>query len=246
MTLFVSGFVIWKRSREEHLDEASLFDATLKTGLLSLLAGRLVYILFHLDRFGLSLGKWWIFWRQPGIHWLGVFLLVGVIAWRMTKGKKWPSFQVLDIWALAATMGLMVMTWGEFLGGSSAGRPTQLPIGVVYPGSVQKQLPVNLVMAILWSILASFLWWVEKKYRRFEWYQKFKGDARPGLVTGVFLICFGLSGLIRELLSVADVLILGISLEVLLRTLAIGTGVGVIVTRSGWLHRNRFVGRKAR
>jgi prolipoprotein diacylglyceryltransferase len=233
LSLFFAGFAFWKKAREEHYDEEQIFDVLLQVNLWGFVAGRLGYVLLHLDEFGLNPLAWVSLWDRPGISYVVWVAVASVLLYRRALEEKWDGFEILDFWSLSVSMGQIWLWIGFFLAGSYVGTSTQLPWGVTLPNVFDARHPVQLYAALASVGLYWFLSWVEYHYRTFGWYRGAKKSAETGFLWSVYLIATGviLSGV--ELLQSGGLEVMGAAVGWWLYPLvAIGGGV-LLVARSG-------------
>ncbi|HKZ35318.1 MAG TPA: prolipoprotein diacylglyceryl transferase family protein [Patescibacteria group bacterium] len=190
--VFFGGLAVWTKGREEGFEEEAIMDAWLISGLVSLVVGRLGYILTHWPDFGLSWYKMLFVTKFPGLSFESVVMGALLSLSFFAIIKKWSVFKWLEVAVLGITT---VMIWGfaaSFLAGSNLGIVVNGWWGLPFPGVDGRRLPVQLIWALgLWLGLRLLRKW-EQQYRRFSWYQHDKDEARPGFVLGVFLIILGL------------------------------------------------------
>jgi prolipoprotein diacylglyceryltransferase len=226
-------FVIWKKTSEEHFEEDEVVDTILATGLWALVGARVIYILFHLDQFGLNL-IWWLNWLgKPGFAFLGG-LLGGVAAiYFQTKKRKWDFYKFIDL--VTAGLALMlVFGWlGSFLNGSNFGLPTESIVGVRFVGMFDKRLPVQLFASGLYLLLFGYLVWVEGKYRTFDWYRAGKSGVRPGFLVFSFTMVMGAIELLVAWLSPPDLVVAGVGWDRWFWIIFVLLGAGGLYWRSG-------------
>lgn len=233
LAFFLGTFVFWKRSREEYFPEDEVVDLVLVSLLWAEILGRVLYIAINFGDFGLNFYYWIAIWKFPGSIWEGA-LIGGLVSFiKIGTKKKWNVFKSLDLASIGLSLAHGLMSLGLFLSGSGIGKTTSLFWGMIVAGSFEKRHPVNLYSSIIWFGVFMFLWWVEGKYRRFVWYQKSKGDAKPGFLFFCYLITIGLAGLIYETFSESQVFFWGINIEVVVRLVVLLTGVVGLYLRSG-------------
>lgn len=230
---FFGLFVIWKRAREEHFFDEHVFDVVLSVSLAAILVARVVYILLHGERFGFSPLTWVNILGEPGLSLPGLFLGLGAGLWSAVNSRKWDFFEFADIFVVGVALAMAIGWVGAFLNGTTLGIPTALPWGVTFAGLYDKRHPVQLYAGLGYAFLFWFLWWVEAKYRTFEWYRVGKSSARNGFLTFAFLVFSGLLGMMTTALSVAEVTVGGIRPEALFWLGVFILGVGGVYWRSG-------------
>lgn len=138
---------------------------------------------FHGGMLGMALGAVWFAWKQ-----------------------KTRVMTVLDLMALGTPPGLLLGRIANFINAELWGRPTDLPWGVVFPGTAAQDCagvtgpcarhPSQLYEAGLEGLLLGGLI-IFLIFAR-EWTRK------PGQMTGVFLVGYGISRIFVELFRQAD------------------------------------------
>lgn len=99
------------------------------------LGGRLGYILFYNLGFYLANPlKLFAVW-EGGMSFHGGFLGVMVAFLIYARRKQVPFLTLIDMAALCAPVGLGLGRIGNFINGELYGRPTDVPWGIVFPGS---------------------------------------------------------------------------------------------------------------
>src|SRR6056297_1111363 len=171
-----------------------------------ILGGRLGFVVFYQPAYYLQnpieiLQVW-----QGGMAFhgglLGVVAACVLFSWR--RGIPWLS--VADVLCMATPAGLLLGRIANFINAELWGRPTDLPWGVVFPRSAAQDCPgvegpcarhpSQLYEAGLEGLLlgAVLLWLAFGR----AWFK------RPGRLTGLFLIGYGLSRAFVELFRQAD------------------------------------------
>ena len=162
-----------------------------------ILGGRLGYVLFYRPGFYLSqpleiLAVWHGGMSFHGAF-LGAFVALVLFAWR----RGIPFLALADIVSAGTPIGLFLGRIANFVNGELYGRPTDVPWAVVFPrGGAEPRHPSQLYEAgleglVLFAVLAVLV------YRG-------RGLERPGLVSGVFLVGYGLARLVAELFRQPD------------------------------------------
>ena len=149
------------------------------------LGGRLGYVLFYAPGYFLShpqdILKVW----QGGMSFHGGFLGVLMAAWLFARRRDVPFWRLMDIAAAATPIGLFLGRIANFINGELWGRATDVPWGVVFPAAgPQPRHPSQLYEAALEGIVLFIVLHVLLR----------KGALRrPGLLSGVFALGYGLS-----------------------------------------------------
>ena len=171
-----------------------------------ILGGRMGYVLFYQPAYFLAnLLEIPAVW-QGGMSFHGGFLgvvLAGLsFAWR----HRIAVLPLADLLALATPPGLLLGRLANFVNAELWGRPTDLPWGVVFPGSAAQACgeiagacarhPSQLYEAVLEGLLlGAVLLWLAWRGRAL---------ARPGLVAGLFLAGYGAARFLVEFVRQPD------------------------------------------
>ena len=206
-------FVVWlvRRPRlwggDPPMDERQPEDLLTWMVLAVVLGGRLGYVLFYQwEYYAQNLAEIPAIW-QGGMSFHGGALgvILAIIVYSLKNGL--PMFRVGDAVCAATPIGLLFGRIANFINAELWGRPTTAPWGVVFP-SAEAQLcgqalgeecarhPSQLYEAGLEGLLLFAL--ILTGILAWRWL------ARPGLVTGVFLLGYGLSRVFVELFRQAD------------------------------------------
>lgn len=227
------SFVFWKRGKKEYFKEEELMDSAILTAIAGILGARLGYVFLNLPQFK---GHFWRifdvvgypgFWQLSGI--VSAFLML----WYFGKKKGWDFFKVADIFCFGLTLFLIFLRFGLFLDGSYYGVKTDLPWGLRFPGLIEKRHPIQIYEIVFFFIFYQWLFWVEKNYRTFEWYQGKKGQAKEGFLLSSFFIFFGLSRFAVEFIRVDTIYWNSLSISQWTSLLFLVSGLIILFTRSG-------------
>lgn len=171
-----------------------------------IIGGRLGFVLFYQPGYYLShpidIVKVW----QGGMSFHGGFLGVVVAAVGFSRKHGLVTASVADLLAMAAPPALGLVRVTNFVNGELWGRPTDAPWGVIFPGPAAQACATatepcarhpsqlyeagleGLVLGIVLLVLAFGAKWLK----------------RPGMLTGVFFIGYGLSRSFVEFYRQAD------------------------------------------
>ncbi len=149
------------------------------------LGGRLGYVLFYAPGYFLShpqdILKVW----QGGMSFHGGFLGVLMAAGLFARRRGVPFWRLMDIAAAATPIGLFLGRIANFINGELWGRTTDVPWGVVFPAAgPQPRHPSQLYEAALEGIVLFIVLHVLLRQGALR---------RPGLLSGVFALGYGLS-----------------------------------------------------
>ena len=164
-----------------------------------IIGGRLGFVLFYHP---LDILKVW----EGGMSFHGGFL--GVVAAGLWFARRHgvPALQLSDAMALVAPIGLFFGRLANFVNAELWGRPTELPWGVIFPGEAAQDCagrlsgscarhPSQLYGAGLEGLLLGLLLLLLVRAG---------ARKRPGRITGVFLLGYGLARFAVEFVRQAD------------------------------------------
>lgn len=161
------------------------------------LGGRLGYVLFYQPQYYLHhpaeiLSVW-----QGGMSFHGGFLGVVVATWWFCKRHGLRFFRVIDVFACATPIGLGLGRIANFINGELYGRPSDMPWAVEFPaGGYLARHPSQLYEAVLEGLvlfaMMAYLAW------------RTRSLALPRVMSGVFLIGYGLSRILVEFFREPD------------------------------------------
>jgi len=233
LAFFVAAFLFWRKCKEEHYDEAEIFDGFLVSSLVGALGARIAFIIFNFNDFGFNVGKWLNVFSNPGFNIIVGLIVAGLAIYRFAQKHKWDVFEITDFWVTAVSSGLAILWLGIFFDGTGFGYATKLPWGIIFPGVFEKHQPVQIYFFILFAALAAFLSWAEYNYRTFIWYRAGKNTAQTGFLTSVFIACAGLFSLVMAFVRPAQLVLVGIPLDIPLYVFLLVFGVILLIHRSG-------------
>jgi phosphatidylglycerol:prolipoprotein diacylglycerol transferase len=155
------------------------------------LGGRLGYVLFYNPGYFLQNPVEILFVWQGGMSFHGGFagVILGVLLYTRRKGI--PLLQAGDAVALGAPAGLFFGRLANFINGELWGRVTDVPWAMVFPGAgPEPRHPSQLYEAALEGLALGAVMWLLAV--RGGWLK------RPGAVTGVFFLGYGLARSVVE------------------------------------------------
>ncbi|MBX6323717.1 MAG: prolipoprotein diacylglyceryl transferase [Rhodospirillaceae bacterium] len=177
---------------QQHLDDFLLW-ATLGV----VLGGRIGYILFYNPIYFLQHPLQMLTVWHGGMSFHGG--LVGVILAMIlfARNRGLPFFALADIVACATPIGLFLGRLANFVNGELFGRPTDLPWGMVFPnGGPLPRHPSQLYEAFLEGIVLFSVLFVLARFTA--------AKARLGVLSGAFLVGYGVCRIIAELFREPD------------------------------------------
>jgi len=233
IAFLVSGYVFWRKGREEHYQEEELFDAFLLTTLWGAVWARIGFVIINFGNFGFAPLKWLDIFSYPG-----TFPFLGMVAggwflYQRAKKQKWDQNEILDFSVLAFSINLFIISLGNFFDGSGIGNPTSMPWGVTFPAVFDKRHPTQLYAAFFYLVLFIYLQWLEPRYRMFEWYRNKKHSAPTGFLFAAFCIGYGIFGIILSFFSPPQLVLFEVNLDLPLRVGILLFGVIRLWIQSG-------------
>jgi len=163
-----------------------LFDEFLSWAVIgTILGGRLGYVLFYQADYyfahPLEMLQVW----HGGMSFHGGALGVIGAAWLFARKRKCSFFAFTDLLAVVTPIGLGLGRIANFVNGELFGRVTHVPWGMVFPrGGDLPRHPSQLYEAVLEGLVLFTLMAVLSRRDKIR--------ARPGYLSGVFLIGYGL------------------------------------------------------
>jgi phosphatidylglycerol---prolipoprotein diacylglyceryl transferase len=180
------------------------------------LGGRLGYVVFyqpsHYFAHPLDIIAVW----RGGMAFHGALLGCGLAIWAFAARNSVNPFSAMDLCAAAVPLGLFFGRLANFINGELWGRPTTMPWGMVFPGvrdylaepssetraalgwdPLAPRHPSQLYEAALEGLVLFIILRVLT--------HSYDGLKSPGLVTGVFLVGYGLARSTGELFRQPDV-----------------------------------------
>mgnify|MGYP003624862283 FL=1 len=171
-----------------------------------ILGGRLGYVLFYQPDYYLQnpveILKVW----EGGMSFHGGFLGVAVASFLFLRSEKIPLLPAADLMAMATPPGLLLGRIANFINAELWGRPTDVPWAVAFPSQAAQfcpdvvgvcaRHPSQLYESGLEGLLlgAVLLWLVFAR----DWL------ARPGQLTGLFLVGYGAARIFVEFFRQPD------------------------------------------
>ncbi len=235
LSCLLTGFILWRKLRRERVDnEDKIFDLIVFAALGSLVAGRVAFILFHLQVFGGDVSRWLSLSQFPGS--IGVIsLLTGIVLFWRLLGDGWKdSIEQVDYISIALSFFLFLIALGDVI--SQVIQVLQSAFfqsaGVV-PVLDMKTPIVSVLFLIAYGCLYLFLSTVEKNYRTFLWYRAKRRSAETGFVIACFLIGYGLVGFLLSWFAPMSMVIFGFGLDPVFKLLVMLSGFVVLYVRSG-------------
>jgi phosphatidylglycerol---prolipoprotein diacylglyceryl transferase len=232
--LFLTMFVIWKRGREAHFDEAEVLQLGLQLLFWGIVGARIAYVLTHLSLLQYNIFQMVNIFSYPGYEPFGGMLAMFVVYILKLKKLKWEMWLGMDVLVTGLILWNSIMGLADFFNGSGAGMPTTSFIGVYFSGMYEKRVPIQLLEFALYAALFVMLWRVESHYRTFGWYKGNRSEANSGFISATAFLFMGIIMLITELFRPAKMLLFNsIRLELLIALSFLLAGLVVFQMRSG-------------
>jgi phosphatidylglycerol:prolipoprotein diacylglycerol transferase len=190
-------YAIHLAKRPPHfIDTKLLDDFVLYATLGVVLGGRLGYVLFYKPDYFLAHPLEILHVWEGGMSFHGGMLGVALAIWLFATLRKIPLLRLADLIAGIAPIGLGLGRLANFINGELWGRVSDVPWAMVFPtGGPLPRHPSQLYQALLEGVLLFLvLFWCERTGQR----------QKPGLMTGVFLLGYGVARTIGELFRQPD------------------------------------------
>lgn len=233
LAFLVSGFIFWRKGREEHYSETQLFDGYLLSVIFGFLVGRVGYIAINFSNFEWNIIKWLDIFAYPGSHILLGLMGSTLYLARFAQKKKWDVFEILDFWFLATAASSVFRYVGYFFDGTLFGKVAELPWGVIFPGVFEKRHPIQIYFAIFYTVLFWFLSRAEYNYRTYEWYRAGKKTAQTGFLLSTFVIGSSFFAMLISFFKSPDFIWGGIAWDFWLYLGSFVIGMFLLMKRSG-------------
>ena len=160
------------------------------------LGGRLGYVLFYAPQYFLAHPQDIIKVWQGGMSFHGGFMGVLLAAWLFARRRGIPFWRLMDIAAAATPIGLFLGRIANFINGELWGRVTDVPWAMVFPAAgPEPRHPSQLYEAALEGVLLFVVLHLLVRRRALR---------RPGLLSGVFALGYGLSRFMVEFFREPD------------------------------------------
>ncbi len=203
---------------------ASIDDLLVYCAFGVIIGGRLGNVLFYDPSYyashPLDIFKVW----QGGMAFHGGLIGAVIGAFLFARRYHVPALTVFDLCSLAAPIGLFLGRIANFIRPELWGRPTDVPWAVIFPGTdgVPRH-PSQIYEALLEGVLAFIIVIIFAR----------KGALkRPGLVSGVFGIVYGLARIFSEFFREPDpqleALSHGLTMGMVLSAPLIAIGIGLV------------------
>lgn len=181
-SFFLGGFFIWRRAKQEHIEDGDIFDLIFLSSFIGLVGARVGYIISHFAEFGISVRNWIDPVGSHGISWFGFLIgfMIGVAL--ICNRKKWEYFEIADMAVVGVIVSQILLRIGQFFDSSFVGANTNLPWGLPFPGFDGRQHPLSLYEIPFLFFLIWLVRYFDKHYRLYTWYCNGRSDAKPGFL----------------------------------------------------------------
>jgi phosphatidylglycerol:prolipoprotein diacylglycerol transferase len=175
--------------------------------LAGLIGARLLWVITHTEEISSPLDVIAVW--EGGLQFTGGFVTAILLAPVLTR--KWPRTQrwaLLDGAVLGLAIGQAIGRIGCYAVGEHLGGPTDFFLGVNYRGGETREGPLTIgetihntaLYEILWLLpLIAALFWLDRR------------QARPGVMSGVFVIGYGVMRFLTDFLRAYDETLFGLT-----------------------------------
>ncbi len=125
---------IWlagRRAKRYGVDPQKILDLSVVIILAAVVGSRLLYVVFHLDQYSNPLDMFALW--QGGATFYGGFLLAMAASYWWVQRNNLSFLTVADVIAPSMALGLVFTRVGCLLSGCCFGKPTDGPLGLVFP-----------------------------------------------------------------------------------------------------------------
>lgn len=166
---FIAGyFIIWSDAKRRKLDlsKDDVADLIFYLALGVILGGRLGYVLFYHFGYYLENPLKLFAINEGGMSFHGGLVGITIAALLFARKKKMGFFQLADLCAPAAPVGLGLGRVGNFINGELYGRQTDMPWGIIFPGGGNvPRHPSQLYEAFLEGLVLFAILWIIRRRR---------------------------------------------------------------------------------
>ena len=233
LAIFFGLFAFWRKTKEEHYDEMTVFDGVLLSMVAGFVLARAVFVVTFFERFGWNMIAWLDIFTHPGFNVTALFVGSGLYLFQYARRKKWDAYEILDFWSVGMSIALAFIWFGYWLAGFGFGTATRLPWGMVFPGLIEPHHPVQLYYVIFFVVLAWYLSWVEYRYRTFQWYRGHKNTAQTGFLISIMMFSCGLLATVLLFVTIPPADFWGIRLDAPVALALLVAGGWNLYARSG-------------
>jgi phosphatidylglycerol:prolipoprotein diacylglycerol transferase len=128
----IGVWIAMRRSRKYDMPKSIIFDLSVIFIVAGIIGGKIAFILENINyylRYPHKMFKTW----EGGFIFYGGFIFAFLSGIIFLKVKKIKIFTVLDIFTPSIALGLGLVRIGCFLSGCCFGKPTNIPLGVIFP-----------------------------------------------------------------------------------------------------------------
>lgn len=151
-------FLIWRLARAWDLDEERILDLIILTLMGGLVGARIIFCIEHWQFFLSNPLYSLLFYRAPGFSFWGGLLGGSLTLYFFAKRKRVDFWMISDIASIGLLGGLILADLGCFFGGCAIGIQRNLILSVNMVGAIGKRFPVQILEAIILTIVLSKLW----------------------------------------------------------------------------------------
>ncbi len=148
--------------------------------ILMIAGARLFYVIFYNPAYFISEPWKILFVWEGGLSFHGGFLGVATAAWIYARKKRIPFLRFADIFCVPIALGNAFGRIGNFINGELYGIPTNLPWGVIFPGTAEPRHPTQIYEALYNVVIFGILYSLRNK----KW--------KDGMIFGIFMILYSI------------------------------------------------------
>jgi phosphatidylglycerol:prolipoprotein diacylglycerol transferase len=220
LAIFTAYFSVAYFSQREKLDFSKLETLFFAIFISSFIGARVFYVAEH--------GQWkeiYALWKG-GMDFFGGFIFGGIALLVGLKLLKLPFWKVLDIAGISVLLAHSVGRLSCWLAGCCYGKPTDLPIGVVFPPGAVAPSGIPLYPTQVMEATGNFIGYLVL-------YWLYKRKPFDGFIIASYLLWYGTERFLLEFIrgTTPPLPGLGLTWNQVVCLFAIAVGVGLIVFR---------------
>jgi len=214
-------------SRRENIPFEKLENLFIATFLSAVLGSRVFYLIEHHIFSFSNLIKVW----EGGLDFFGGFVFAAITVLIGIKILDLPFWKILDIAAISLILAHSVGRLGCWLAGCCYGKPTTLPIGVIFPPQSIAPSGIALYPTQLMESTGNFIGYL------LLFYIYWKGKPFDGIIISLYLIWYGTERFLLEFIRGVTPPIpgLGLTWNQIMALIGVFTGLSFLV----FLARNK-------
>jgi phosphatidylglycerol:prolipoprotein diacylglycerol transferase len=232
---------IWlagRRAKRYGIDPQKVLDLSVLIILAAVVGSRLLYVVFHLDQYRNPLDVFALW--QGGATFYGGFILAMAASYWWVQRNGISFLTIADVMAPSIALGLVFTRIGCFLSGCCYGKPTDGPLGLVFPpdspaGSAAVALaqqlgrdtvalhPAQVYSSLKGLVIFAILMLLQPKL------------VKRGSTFGLLLVLYGIGRFVIDFVRIYEDnarILLGLSFNQVISVVLVAIGIYLLTRRS--------------